>query len=335
MTWIALSDTDLAPPRAGLGQIIDRGTLMFEFATPLAGPVVLIDYHATAGWHRALSILIDPEAGVCLLHRQGASLVRHVLSGPVGDQSGLARLWFAWDAPARIWCLGYDSLDGGPARYATGQNPIPLPRADAAAFCNSGAGMKRHAALRWNGVAAGMLDMTNRNWIGHTTPVATPRGIVQAGTLKQGDIVLTYGDQTHAISEITHCDLPTRGSFAPIRLRAPYFAASHDIVVTEGQPVLLAGSELEYLFGDDEAVTPARHLIDGSSVLPENRRPAMGFVAITLNRPALIDCDGCMLASNAPAGTPRQTALPFRVLERYEAITLQSLRNRRSGRTAA
>jgi hypothetical protein len=334
MTWIALSDTDLAPPRAGVGQIIERGTLMFEFATPLAGPVVLIDYHASAGWHRALSLLVDPEFGICLLHRQGASLVRHVLSGPVAGASELARLWFAWDAPARTWRLGFDPLDGGPVRQAAGQNPIALPRDDATAFCGTGAGVKRHAALRWNGVAAGMLNLANRNWIGQTTPVVTPRGIVKAGSLQQGDMVLTYGGQSLPVTEIAHCDLPTRGSFAPIRLRAPYFSPGHDIVVTEGQPVLLTGSEVEYLFGDDEAITPARHLVDGRSALPENRRPAMGFVAITLERPALINCDGCMLASSAPAGVTPQTALPIRTLERFETVALQSLRKLVSGRTA-
>jgi hypothetical protein len=98
-------------------------------------------------------------------------------------------------------------------------------------------------------------------------PVCTPSGYVPAGQLKRGDLVDTDEGQIVPVLQTVTRRVPAMGSFRPVRLRAPYFGLRRDIVVSPQQRLVIRGSEVEYLFGCEAVLVPARHLINGFSAL--------------------------------------------------------------------
>lgn len=335
--WIALSDRDTLLDPAEDGGLLDRGQLVLELAMPLQEPQVLLDYRSDqGGWQRAFSLLYDPAHGIGILHRQGQTLRRHRLPGPLPTGPGLARLIFRWDGPARHWGLRFDPLDGAAPLLpeATGIDPLPLPLSDLLQLCRGGPDVQRHPAVQWFGATRGALPPPHAPWVGQRTPVATPTGFRAAGSLAAGDMVMTRGGAARMLQSVRRIDLPSRGCHAPVLLRAPYFIRNRDLLVSADQQILLTGAEVEYLFSEDEVLVEAQHLTDNRSALFDTRRAVTATVSLDIGPVGLIQSDGLAFASArhdaAPASAP-----PCRLLRSYEAVPLLALLGRGNGSRAA
>lgn len=333
--WIALSDRPEPPGEPVAQPLLDRGTLILELSLPLSGPTVLLDYRRTEGWPRALSVFVDPATGVVVLHRQGASLVRHGLTGALPGDRGTARIVLNWDAPGRVWTLRLELPDSGFSLESRGSGPMPLRHDDLAAVCGGRGIVWRHPALLWFGVTRGAAPPDRAPWIGLRTPIATPAGFRLAGTLRPGDLVLTRDNGPRPIRQVLRMDLPSRGFYTPVLLRAPYFCARTDLLVSADQLVALRGAEVEYLFGDEEVLAEARHLVDGRSALMETRRAIASCVSLDLGTPGLMLSAGCALASTETGQSRDASRLPRRLLQGYEVAPLLGLLGRGSGSRAA
>ena len=328
--WIALSDRNDPLEGAGAQDLLEKGALILEISLPLDGPVVLLDYQSNEGWRRGLSLFYDARSGVRLLHRQGESVVHHTLAGPLPREQGVARLTLRWDAPKRVWSLRYEVPDSGTLLEARGNNPLPVPMGDLLAMCR-GVG-RRHGAVLGFGATRGNDLPERAPWIGLRTPIATPFGLRHAGSLGVGDAVLTLGGGVQRVRSLRRMDLPSRGYFAPVLLRAPYFGHQIDILVSADQQVALSGPEVEYLFAEDEVLAQARHLIDGRAALLDRRRAVTSCVSIDLGAPEIMLSEGCALASTCHAAPAR---LARRLLYSYEVVPLLALLGRGNGSRAA
>ena len=317
--WIALSDQpDLpaAPQQAGA---LEHGVLVFEIEMPLAGAGVLLDLRAGSGADEvALSLFHDLGAGVALLHRQGGRVLRHVLPGPLPQKIGVARLSFGWDMRGRGWWMEMDLA--GQRLRAEGAAAMPIRRADLMALCAGGAGVIRHPAVLWFGAMQGRAQPGPLGWLGVATPVLTRQGPVAAGALRPGDRVMTRDHGAVALVAVTRVQVPSRGSMAPIRLRAPYFGQGGDMLVSPDQPVLITGPEAEYLFGEEEVLVLARHLADGQMAVADSRRAVAQGVVLDLGMPEVVEASGCGLAMAGPEGM----APARRVLDAFEAAPLRN-----------
>jgi hypothetical protein len=326
--WVVLSDRK--DPVAA-DPLLERGLFIMEFALPLDRGTVLLDMQDDAGWRRSFSVFADPEAGLSLLHRQGGAVRRHAVPGPLPAAAGRGRLSFAFDAPARRWTLRFAPLNGDPGLAAEGSDPLPLRVADLQALAAGAAGAQRHPAVLWFGATRGMAPPAQAPWIGLRTPVDTPRGPVAAGRLRPGDLIATLDEGPLPLRGLQRMTLPSRGSFAPVLLRAPYFGARGDLLVSADQRVLIAGAAVEYLFGEEEVLAPAGMLMDGRVAQRDERRAVTTCVALDLGRPVLITADGCCLLSAAAPLLP----LPRRALQDYEALPLLALLGRTALRLVA
>ncbi len=318
--WIALSDSDARPTLDG--GLLTCGALVIELSLPLPRAGVLLDYQATGGWPRTLSLFHDASGGLCLLHRQGDSLTRHMLPGPLLAEGQTARLIYAWDAPARTWQMRLETRGQTAHAVAYGLNPMPLPLADIAAMCSLA---RRDASVLWFGVTDRDVPPASAPWIGLRTPVPTTQGLIPAGLLREGAEVITR-DGPRVLQSLRRMNLPARGFFAPVMLRAPYFTRTTDLLVSAEQLIAIGGLEVEYLFAEDEVLVEAGCLIDGRAALPDPRRMTISSVSLDLGEPALLDIDGCtlMTAHHGPTA-PRA---PLRVLHGYEALPLMALLRR-------
>lgn len=158
-----------------------------------------------------------------------------------------------------------------------------------------------------------------RAWIGAGTPVATPLGSVAAARLRPGDPVLTAEGRTR-IRAVARSGIVLAQQPAPVLLRAPYFAARSDLLVSQDQPVVLSGATVEYLFGEEAVQVEARLLVDGRTALWLGEEGIAEAVALVLDRAGSLVADGCALAMPGPEG-----AVP-RLLSAYEAAAFRSHR---------
>ena len=318
--WIALSES-AGPVCAGaMAEVVKRGSLVIELTRPKDGGSVLLDHRTNDGWPRGFSIFHDADAGVVILHRQGQAVQRHILPGPLPRDWRLARLTYSWDGPARSWALRLVETGGAWSRAAHGSNPVPLSGVDILALCAGLDDCRRDASVQWFGVCLQSPQTAPLAWIGHRTPIDTARGRIAAGDLRLGDSLKTLDHGMQLLRGLHRTVLPNRGRFAPVLLRAPYFARQADVLVAQGQLVLLSGTAVDYLFGEDAVLAPAAALRDGNSALTDSRRQLTQAIGLDLGAPEVIFADGCPLLT-LPEGTT--APMPYRVLLGYEAQTLQ------------
>ena len=328
MEWIMLSDRKDQPTS---GALLDRGLFIMEFSLPLDRGTVLLDIQRDDGWPRSFSVFADPDTGLSLLHRQGGDFRRHSLPGPLPPRAGRGRLSFAFDAPARSWSLRFATLDGAQEAESFGAEHMPLRLDDLQDLAGGGVKVQRHRAVLWFGATRGSAPPAQAPWIGLRTPVDTARGPVAAGRLQPGDMIQSLDEGPLPLRALRRMTLPSRGSFAPVLLRSPYFGSTGDLLVSADQRVLIAGASVEYLFGEEEALVPASLLMDGRVAQMDERRAVTTCVALDMGRPVLITADGCCLLS---AASPGQT-LPRRALQDYEALPLMALMGRTALRLVA
>jgi hypothetical protein len=333
--WIALSDMQRAL-NPSVGPLLAEGQFILEFEAARNEPMVLLDYHVTRNWPRAFSVFADRQAGIILLHRQGDRLLRHVLPGPLQmDGAGIARLVYDWDGPGRGWTLKLELPETGLVRETRGRNPMPLHLEDLLAICATEGNVRRHSSVLWFGVRNGPALSERSPWIGPTTLIETVAGPLPANLLRAGDMIRVGEEAFRPLISVHHSELPARGSFSPVLLRAPYFGAPEDILVSASQLVALSGPEVEYLFGEDEVLAEAGHLIDGRAALHDPRRAVTSCVMLDIGEALTISADGCGLLCHQISRTDPARTPPRRILHAFEAVPLALAPQKvKSGRAA-
>ncbi len=334
--WVALSDRGRVLGGVEIGEILATGMFILEFDLPLIGAAVLLDYQRADGWARGFSVFADEEAGLVVKHRQGKRLTRHALPGPLHlGLDGTARMVFAWNGPTRAWSLQLVQSRSGLSRTTRGRDPMPLLRDDLTGICERAGRSVRHSAVLWYGAKLGESPPTRSPWLGLHTPIETVDGARLAGHLREGDLLLTAEGDCLPVLSLCRMDLPSRGTFSPILLRAPYFGAATDLLVSSDQLIAMSGAEVEYLFAEDEVLTAAGHLTDGRAAVKDLRNAVTSCISIDMGAPVQLLADGCTLLSHSHAPPHLQPGLPSRVLNHYEAIPLLAQLGRASANNAA
>ncbi len=322
--WITLSDRkDMDPDTPAL---LDHGQFVLELRLPILEPTVLVQIQSDGAEPRTFSVFFDPEAGLSLLQRHGAAVRRHLLPRPDAQRHGTARLTFSFSVTGQSCQMHYEILGEAVSLTAAGTTPLPLFSADLQDLSLGGPGSIRHPAALWFGVTQKQSLPERAAWVGLNTPIDTKRGPVRAGLLRPGDLIGTMEDGYQPLVRVSRRTFPSRGSFAAVVLRSPFFGLTTDILVSSDQLVLISGAAVEYLYGVEEALISAASLCDGHVAAKDERRALTDTVALHLAAPCAITADGCCLMSAFQA----QDDLPRRALRDYEALPLLSL----LGRTA-
>lgn len=326
--WLALSDLTMIdlPDR-----VIDDGLFICEVALPLASTTVLLDWQTTEPEATTFSIFLDQDRGVVVLHRRGDTIHRHMLPGPLPFGSGSARITYGWGRRSGKWSLTFGRIGMGEECRAVGINPICLSTTSLAALCRSDGAGSRHPSLLWFGVTQGASPPERAPWIGLRTPIETVRGPVPAGRLTVGDLICTADNGLQPVLGLQRLRLPSRGSFAPVILRAPFLGQGTDVLISADQQVVISGTEVEYMFGVEEVLISAGALANGSIAKTDSLHASTDCIAIDLGLPELMLVDGLKILSHGAVISPpsRKVLLP------YEAQQLVSLTARRTLQGAA
>ncbi len=325
-SWVGLSDKGLIIPMLPQYQTLRRGYFVAEFTMPQGSGEVILNHQIQDGLQRSFSLFCDPEAGMALLHRNGKDVARYMLRGPLPQGSGTARFTFRFDLDADRWTIELDLFKGG-SLTASGSKPMALDIADIAAICTRAV---QHDNVLWFGFCKGEDLPKSGPWISQRTMVPTHRGFVAAGHLDRGDIIITRDHGPLRLQAVHRFQVPARGSFAPVLLRAPFFANGQDLLVSADQLLLMSSGEVEYLFGTEAVLVAARQVVDGRTALADDRRSVTSALRLDVGRPALIDLGGLVLTIGQSEAEP----LVYPCLNRFEVATLMAMLRRQVTRVA-
>ena len=318
--WLILSDTPLGRLRAPAEAELPRGLFAVEFHLPLTEPTVLLDTRSQDGAKMTFSVLFDPNAGIAILQRQGGQQRRYVLPGPLPHATGVARLALHFDTEAPgVWLIRLELPGVANVLDASGTDGLPMDLNVFDRLCSLATGSVWNAAVLWFGLSKGRSMPPRRSWIGRNTPVQTARGLVTAEALRAGDHVRLLDHGFLPLEQIGRIEVPSRGSYAPVLLRTPFFGATRDLLISADQMVLVGGPSVEYVCGVEEVLIRSGVMVNGRTAMLENRRSSTVGIALDFAMPVLLPVDGVALLIPTATG-PRK--LPRRVLADYEAHPL-------------
>lgn len=131
-----------------------------------------------------------------------------------------------------------------------------------------------------------------------------------------------------------------------MRLRAGYFGLTRDIAVAPDQRLVMRGSDVEYTFGREAVLVPARHLVNNVSAVYAKGPETVALYQILLPGHEAVMASGCaveslyigrirrkpeqlaasMLAEIDRSRLPEHAKPVWPVFKPFEAITLASSR---------
>lgn len=273
MNWIGLTDHDegrFAPgglgPINGVdpGEMLDRGTLMFE--TRVAGddrPHDLLALLHSFPWRRELAFRAVPGGGIAMVHKHHDDLTHAAIRWLGDGRPQTLRISYAWDAGNGWARLSLEQPESTRVLHSTVTNPRPILASDLRDITLGGGARTLSKEVLFVAVSTDITPLGPMPSLHPSTPIATPTGYKAVSALKRGDTVITDAGQIVPVLQTVRHAVPARGSFAPVRLHSPYFELARDIVVAPEQRLVLKGSEVEYIFGQEAVLVPARNLVNG------------------------------------------------------------------------
>lgn len=98
------------------------------------------------------------------------------------------------------------------------------------------------------------------------TRISTPYGQRNIETLGIGDEVLTLDNGVQRIRWIGRRTVPAVGKLAPVRIKAGAFENARDLLVSPQHRMLLDGWRAQLLFGEEQVLTSAKHLVNDNTI---------------------------------------------------------------------
>lgn len=289
MGWIGISDQTagrFSPPGLGVAAqepgtadpaaLMPRGTLLLETRLSLDGrPQTLLAFSQSEPWPSGLSLQVVPGGGIVLVLTHAGEVCPVTLPYRPGDRTDTLRLTFNWDAPARWGKLSLERPEADRVHSVALPPPHPLPRDLMRRALTDTRQRRMDREVIFVALSDRVEPVGPMPGLCADVPILTPAGYLPIGRIRRGDRVSAEGGVAVPVLQSVTRRVPAMGSLRPVRLRAPYFGLRRDIVVAGEQRLVIRGSEVEYLFGSEAVLVPARHLVNGFSAL---HAPAVDMV---------------------------------------------------------
>lgn len=300
MTWIAVSDHDghrfaehgldaplNAPSLIGDAPdaLLVKGSLVIETRLPVSHrPRHLVYYMCEGDWALHLSLQAVPGGGLTLVLEQGGEVLHQTLNHSETGRTDVLRITYSWDAPGRWGQLALERTDQDTVLLIPVPSPKPLRVADAKALMHASPNRYLAPDVLFLALSNEIEPVGPMPSLVPDTPIATPTGYRAAGDLRRGDLVVTAEGHSVPVLHTLSRTVPARGCFSPVQLRAPYFGLQQGICVAPSQRLVLSGSEVEYLFGQESVLIPVRHLLGGTAVVPAKSDTLVTYTQLLLPR---------------------------------------------------
>ncbi len=360
MAWIAISDaTESRFCPEGLGPqdpaessrlndgVLPQGSLMVETRLSPDGRVqTLLSFERPYPRPYKFSIQAVPGGGLVLVIADGDSVFHTALHHDSQDRADILRITYSWDV-ARGWgrlAIERPEYDRVAAVELTHAPPLQLE--DIRVISTDARRRHLDMDVLFFAVADRVEPIGPMPSLTGDVPLLCQGRYEMASKLRRGDIVETLESGLSPVLQVVRRTVPAFGSFRPVRLRAPYFGLLRDVTVAPDQRLVVGGSEVEYTFGREAVLVPARHLVNGISAIAVSGMVTMTYVQVILPRHDSIIAAGCPLESlfvgrirRKPAQLGASLLAPFQrallpeharsaylMVKPFEAITLMQRR---------
>lgn len=130
----------------------------------------------------------------------------------------------------------------------------------------------------------------------HGTMLLTPDGEVTVEKLKVGDLLVTADNDAQPIRWIGKRTVRAEGDLAPVVFRRDALGNDRPLIVSPQHRMLVAGAETEMLFGENEVLVAAKHLVNGDTIVV---RPGglVTYFHVMLDQHELVFSNGVMSES--------------------------------------
>lgn len=327
--------------------LLARGSLMLEAdITPAQHPVNLLRFAALNPWASGLNICLEPDGTLRLMIRQGDRHLETALKTTIGTLAVTVHITFTWDAPARRGDLSLYLPDYGKLWRVDVRQPFPLAMRDAERMMCAPDACVTDRSVVFAAIADAPCPHGPMPGLSGNAAIDTPDGPRMLRDIVAGDLVnaaAPNGTRPMRVLWAGRACLPTLGRFAPMTLRQPYLGLWDDLQTTQDQRICMAGSEVEYMFGEERVSTAVRYLLERNCAAPTRNNPAtMHFYQLLLETHEIITVNGAevesfdasavlddpqalhasVLADLPQATRPRRLGLAAPVLRGFEALTL-------------
>lgn len=283
MVWIAIADhTDAQFDALGLGPegarpsahyeplpsdlLVPRGSIVIETGlSPHRRPQPLLTFAQSISGPLQISLQAIPGGGMTLVIANGDDLHHCTVNYTETGRTDLLRITYIWDSPARRGLIAVERSGTSAVTLIKTQAPKPVLMRDLRALCLGDGHRVFSQDVVYFAAATHVVPVGPTPTLTPETAVKTPFGYRPVGELTRGDTVVTAQGEVVPVLHRVDREVPARGINKPIRLRAPYFGLQKDIVVSPDQRLVIEGSEVEYLFGHEAVLVPARHLAGASA----------------------------------------------------------------------
>ncbi|MRU16731.1 type I secretion protein [Roseovarius sp. A21] len=151
------------------------------------------------------------------------------------------------------------------------------------------------------------------------TRIQTAQGERRIEELRVGDMVLTRDNGFQPIRWLGHSTVEGHGKFAPIAINSTVLdGARRPLLVSPQHRVLFTGYKAELLFGHDEVLVAAKHLVDGRDVRVVERK-LVTYFHMMFDRHEVIYAEGAATES-FHAGDTGIAAISNRAREEMFAV---------------
>ncbi|MCB2136057.1 MAG: Hint domain-containing protein [Rhodobacteraceae bacterium] len=302
MTWLALRGTDGTARRLTsrpMPGVVRRGTLTLELDLSVYAQTQqpVLRYRSGTSADDVFTLQRMSDGRMHLLRCDGTNVCN--LSIGLGREpvSGWLRLSYHWDADAGRSLLTAENLTAGTIRQQELRDAWPLRSEDIHRIFVSATGCHRHPSVSWMALADHLQPVGPAPGLAPTTRIGTPDGPRELESLKAGDLVMTKDAGAQPLLWRGAVLVPSVGAHRMVRLIAPYFGRDTDLVLQPGQRVAISGTEVEYLFGEEEVLVEARHLVNGETAHWEPEGSVVACHGLLLRQHCLVEADGCWIDS--------------------------------------
>lgn len=362
MTWVALADhregrfspyglgvQKQGQPllETGASSLMVRGTIMLETRmSPNGKPQELFGFQRLLPWVRTFSIQALTGGGVALVSGYGSDVTHAALRWKGSGRIDTLRITYAWDAQRGWGRLSLERPEDSTFISVIVANAKPMNVQDLHDVM-LGKGQRTIARdVVFVGLSTRIEPVGPMPTLLPTTLVATPWGNKAIGSLQRGDTVTTERNEAVPVLHKVERTVPALGSFAPIRLCAPYFGLRRDIIAAPDQRLVIRGSDVEYMFGQESVLVPVRHLVNGYAARHEPSDTTVTYTQLLLPaheslvasgtfleslyigrlRRREVDLKQSILASLERNSLPEHGKPAFPMLKAFEAIALAGSR---------
>lgn len=357
MGWIAISHKNGAwVDPVGMGRsapgarpspdLIRRGTILIE--TRLSAemrPQILFAFERTRPGPGRFSLQALPNGGLVLVDAQGHEMTHGTLPFVSDGRLDVLRLTYSWDVNAGWARLTLERPESELIQTVEISEPRPISVDDLRLALEHDIRCDIGEAVSFVAVSDEIEPVGPMPGLTADVPITTMQGEKRAAEIVRGDLVVTDGGDVVPVLQVVKRMVPAHGSFRPIRLRAPYFGLKRDIAVAPQARLVMHGTQVEYMFGREAVLVPARHLVNESSAFVAKGPDLVTYHHLLLPGHEVLMAHECpleslyigrlrrkpeALASSVLAGFDRarlpEHAKPvWPVLKPFEAITLVTM----------